>query len=82
LIRSIIAMLVAVIVIPAVVGAICILMLDKAQRPRGPAAIAKAVLRGYPYTVGLAATLALMTLFAPIIKGAHSRQALDERVRP
>ena len=30
----------------------------------------------------LAATLALMTLFAPIIKGAHSRQALDERVRP
>ena len=62
------AMLAAVIVIPAVVGAISIVMLDKTQRPRGAAAIAKAVLRGYPYTIGLAATLALMTLFAPIIK--------------
>ena len=62
------AMLAAVIVIPAVVGAISVVMLDKPQRPRGAAAVGKAVLRGYPYTVGLAMTLAMMTLFAPIIK--------------
>ena len=62
------AMLAAVIVIPAVVGAISVVMLDKPQRPRGAAAVTKAVLRGYPYTIGLAITLAMMTLFAPIIK--------------
>jgi hypothetical protein len=61
-------MLAGVVVIPAVVGAISVLMLDKSERPRGAGAIAKAVLRGYPYTVGLAITLALMTLFAPVIK--------------
>jgi hypothetical protein len=62
------AMLAAVVVIPAVVGAISLLMLEKSERPRGAGAVAKAVLRGYPYTVGLALTLTLMTLFAPIIK--------------
>jgi hypothetical protein len=62
------AMLGAVVVIPAVVGGISILIQGEAQRPRGAGAIAKALLKGYPYTVGLAMTLVLMTLFAPIIK--------------
>jgi hypothetical protein len=62
------AMLAAVVVIPAVIGAVSILMLDKAKRPRGAAAVATAVLKGYPYTVGLALTLAMMTVFAPILK--------------
>jgi hypothetical protein len=62
------AMLAAVVVIPAVIGGVSILMLDKAKRPRGAAAVAIAVLKGYPYTVGLALTLAMMTVFAPIMK--------------
>jgi hypothetical protein len=62
------AMLAAVVVIPAVIGAVSILMLDKGQRPRGAVAVARAVLKGYPYTVGLALTLAMMTVFAPIMK--------------
>src|ERR671925_2331055 len=62
------AMLAAVVVIPAVIGAVSIFMLDKGKRPRGAVAIAKAVLKGYPYTVGLALTLAMMTIFAPVLK--------------
>jgi hypothetical protein len=62
------AMLVAVVVIPAVIGGVSILMLDKDRRPRRAAAVAMTVLKGYPYTVGLALTLAMMTVFAPILK--------------
>jgi hypothetical protein len=62
------AMLAAVIVIPALIGAVSILMLDKEKRPHGTAGVAKAVLKGYPYTVGLALTLAMMIVFAPILK--------------
>src|ERR671925_528009 len=62
------AMLAAVVVIPAVIGAVSILMLDKAKRPHGAAAVGLTILKGYPYTVGLALTLAMMTVFAPILK--------------
>jgi hypothetical protein len=62
------AMLAAVVVIPAVIGGVSILMLDKERRPRGAAGKARAVLRGYPYTIGLALTLVMMTVFAPILK--------------
>lgn len=62
------AMLVAVVVIPALIGVVSILMLERAKRPRGGVAVAKAVLRGYAYTTGLALTLAMMTIFAPIFK--------------
>jgi hypothetical protein len=64
------AMLAAAIVIPLVVGVLSLLMLDPEDRPRG-AAKAKAVVKGYPYTLGLALTLLLMTVFAPIIKARH-----------
>ncbi|HEV8471994.1 MAG TPA: hypothetical protein VGR82_04385 [Methylomirabilota bacterium] len=62
------AMLGAVALIPLVVGVISILMLDRAQRPRGVAGILSAILKGYPYTVGLAVTLVMMTVFAPILR--------------
>ena len=62
------AMLAAVVVIPALVGVIAIFMLDEARRPRGAGAKIRAVLRGYPYTIGLAITLVMMTAFAPILK--------------
>ena len=62
------AMLAAVVILPAVVGVMSILMLDKERRPRGTAQTIATILKGYPYTIGLAMTLAMMTVFAPIIK--------------
>ena len=63
-----IAMLAGAVILPALVGVISILMLETGRRPRGVVALAKAVAKGYPYTVGLAVTLVMMTLFAPIMK--------------
>jgi hypothetical protein len=63
-----VAMLAAFAFLPAFVGVVAIFMLDQSRRPKGGAATLRAVLRGYPYTIGLATTLAMMTVFAPIIK--------------
>jgi hypothetical protein len=62
------AMLAAAVVIPPVVGVVSLLMLEPERRPQGVAAKAKAVLKGYPYTLGLAITLIMMTTFAPVMK--------------
>jgi hypothetical protein len=63
-----IAMLVAAVLIPAVVGVISLLMLEPKERPRDILGKAKAVLKGYPYTLGLALTLVLMTILVPFVK--------------
>ena len=62
------AMMAAVLVIPALVGLVSLRMLEPGARPRGAAAKVVTVLRGYPYTVGLAITLVLMTVFAPALR--------------
>jgi hypothetical protein len=62
------AMLAAAVIIPIVVGVVSVLMLDPQDRPAGIAGKAKAVLKGYPYTLGLAITLILMTILAPVMK--------------
>src|SRR5204863_4890752 len=59
-----IGMLVAVVVIPALVGWLSTRMVEPKDRP----STLRAVGRGYPYTVGLALTLLVMTIFAPIMK--------------
>lgn len=59
-----IAMLVAVLVIPALVGWLSTRMVDPEDRP----STLRAIGRGYPYTIGLALTLLIMTVFAPIMK--------------
>ncbi len=61
-------MLGAALVIPAIVGVLSILMLDAEDRPAGVGGKIKAVLRGYPYTMGLAITFVLMMILAPIMK--------------
>ena len=61
-------MLAAVVLIPALIGVVSILMLERGRRPSGIGGIVKTVLRGYPYTVGLALTLAMMTVFAPVLR--------------
>jgi hypothetical protein len=59
-----IAMLVAVAIIPALVGWLSTRMVDPEERP----STLRAIARGYPYTIGLALTLLVMTVFAPVMK--------------
>jgi hypothetical protein len=59
-----IAMLVGVVMIPALVGWLSTRMVDPEDRP----STLRAIGRGYPYTVGLALTLVIMTVFAPVMK--------------
>jgi len=58
------AMLVAVVVIPALVGWLSTRMVEPKDRP----STLRAIGRGYPYTIGLALTLLVMTIFAPVMK--------------
>jgi hypothetical protein len=55
-------------VLPGIVGAISLLLKDPAERPSGAGPRLKAIVKGYPFTLGLAVTLVLMTLFAPVLK--------------
>src|SRR5918997_2010556 len=61
-------MLVAAVLIPIVVGVISLLMLEPGERPQGILAKGKEALKGYPYTLGLALTLVLMTVLVSFIK--------------
>lgn len=62
-----IAMLVAAIVLPILVGIGGIFVVDAADRPKGMGMVVQ-VLRGYPYSAVLALTLLLMIVVAPIRK--------------
>jgi hypothetical protein len=61
-------MLAAALLLPLVVGLVSLLLLDPGDRPAGPGGKAKSVLKGYRFTPGLAITLILMVIFAPILK--------------
>ncbi|HEV2439585.1 MAG TPA: hypothetical protein VGX97_05945 [bacterium] len=60
------AMLAAASAIPLAVGAAALLLLDPRRRPRRAADIARALVPGYRYTFGMAVTLLLTALIAPI----------------
>jgi hypothetical protein len=64
-----VAMLVAAVVIPPIVGILATRLVDEEQRGRGAAGFVTAAVRGYPYTIGMALTLLLMLVFAPVLKG-------------
>lgn len=63
-----VALLLAFVVIPLVVGAVSLLMLGPEDQPTTWKVKAKAVLKGYPYSLGLALTLIMMVVLAPIMK--------------
>src|SRR5580765_3981893 len=54
--------------LPAVIGILSLFLLDPGDRPKGIYAKLKAIATGYPYTFGLAFTLVLMIIVAPILK--------------
>ncbi|TAK33874.1 MAG: hypothetical protein EPO21_11670 [Chloroflexota bacterium] len=62
------AMTAAAIVLPAVMGVVSLLIVDPEERPQGMLDTARVVLRGYALTLGLAVTLLMLLVFAPIIK--------------
>jgi hypothetical protein len=62
-----IAMLIAAIVLPILIGIAGLFLLDKADRPHGVARIVQ-VLRGYPYAAVLACVLLFLAVIAPIRK--------------
>jgi hypothetical protein len=62
------AMLAAALVLPLVVGTAALFMIDPEDRPTTIGGRARAVLKGYPYTAGMALTLVLMTVLAPLLK--------------
>lgn len=57
-------MAVAVVVLPALVGWLSTRLVEPEERP----STLRAIGRGYPYTIGLALTLVIMTLFTPVMK--------------
>jgi hypothetical protein len=61
------AMTIAAALLPALVGAVSLLLRDPGERPTGVARL-RAVLRGYPFTLGLAMTLLMMCVLAPVMK--------------
>jgi hypothetical protein len=62
------AMLLAALLVPAIVGVISLFLLDPGERPRGGGDRVRTVLKGYRFTPGLATTMLLMVIFAPILK--------------
>jgi len=61
-------MIAAVAVIPTLIGWLSTQLIDPSERPRGAGPFARMVLKGYPFTLGLALTLIVMTIFAPVIR--------------
>jgi hypothetical protein len=61
-------MIAAVAVIPTLIGWLSTRLMDTSERPRGAGPCTRMVLKGYPFTLGLALTLIVMTIFAPVVK--------------
>jgi hypothetical protein len=62
------AMLAIALVSPLLVGGMSLLALDPTGRPRGAARRIRVILRGYPVTIGLSLTLALLLVFVPVLR--------------
>jgi len=61
------AMLAGAILLPPLVGGLSLVVVEPAARPKDLGGKLRAVIRGYPYAFGLASTLVMMVLFAPIM---------------
>src|SRR4051812_47991889 len=55
-------MLALAVLLPLAVGVVSLFLVEPEQRPKGALTRGKAILKGYPYTVGLALTLVMMLI--------------------
>ena len=62
------AMLAGALLIPLIVGTASLFILDPEDRPQGAGGKLKSILKGYIFTPGLALTLILLTIFAPLMR--------------
>ncbi|MDQ4078866.1 MAG: hypothetical protein M3220_21815, partial [Chloroflexota bacterium] len=62
------AMIVAVALLPLLIGFISLYLQEPEERPPSITAKAKSALTGYPYTLGLALAFVMMLFFAPVLK--------------
>lgn len=63
-----IAMLIAAVIIPLAVGWASTRAVDPEDQPKGARPVLISMVRGYPYTLGLAIALIMMCIFAPVMK--------------
>lgn len=61
-------MLGSAVLLPAVVGVLALLLIEPQDRPKRAGGIARAIFKGYPYTLGLALTMLMMIIVAPLMK--------------
>jgi hypothetical protein len=61
------AMIVAVILIPPILGGLSVLMLEPGKRPTTMSGRFAAIARGYPNTLSISVTLIMLTVFAPFM---------------
>jgi hypothetical protein len=61
-------MLALAVVLPALIGVAALFLTEPERRPKGVWAKLKAIARGYPYALGLALTLVMLMVAAPILK--------------
>ena len=61
-------MLALTLIVPIGVGVLAFYLTDRAKRPKTIGAKAKAILRGYPCSLGLSLALVFMIVIAPIVK--------------
>jgi len=61
-------MAISALILPAIVGYLSLLLLEPEERPPDALGTVRAVLKGYPYTCGLAITLVMMLVVAPAMK--------------
>jgi hypothetical protein len=63
-----VAMLVAALLLPAIIGFIFTKMTDPEDQPKGARRVFQRVLHGYPYTVATSLALIMMVVFVPLLK--------------
>jgi hypothetical protein len=73
-------MLAAAMILPLILGAAAVYLLEPGQRPRG-AGLATAVLRGYPFTLALALTIAFLAVVSLVRKARSAASPAAGRPR-
>jgi hypothetical protein len=76
------AMFAGVVVLPLAVGVASLLMLEPEKRPKAAGARLRLILKGLPYTMGLALTLSMLIVFAPILKARNILRRWTDRHIP